>query len=122
MYSKESIAIQQTIQNYFNGIFNGDTMLLLKVFHPNCLLIGDINGQPYFKDVNQYLMGVKERKSPSELSEPFRMEILSIEVLGNNAVAKLHVPMLGFNYYDFLSLSKINSEWVIVNKLFTNVN
>ncbi|WP_394329748.1 nuclear transport factor 2 family protein [Zunongwangia profunda] len=29
--------------------------------------------------------------------------------------------MLGFNYYDYLSLFKINGEWKIVNKLFTNV-
>jgi hypothetical protein len=31
------------------------------------------------------------------------------------------LPMLGYNYYDFLSLSKISGRWQIVNKLFTNV-
>ncbi len=121
MFAKESIAIQQTIENYFLGIFNGDIALLEKAFHPNCLLIGDINGEPYFKNINEYLEGVKSRKCPKELGETFNMKVLSIEILGNNAIAKLHLPMLGFNYYDFMSLSKIDSKWVIVNKLFTNV-
>lgn len=121
MFQEESIAIQQTIQNYFLGIFNGDVPLLEKAFHPNCLLIGDINGEPYFKNIHEYLEGVKNRKCHRDLGETFKMKVISVEILGNNAIAKLHLPMLGFNYYDFMSLSKINSDWLIVNKLFTNI-
>ena len=76
---------------------------------------------PYFKNLGEYLEGVKNRKCPKELGETFNMKVLSIEILGNNAIAKLHLPMLGFNYYDLMSLSNIDSKWVIVNKLFTNV-
>lgn len=65
---------------------------------------------------------VQSRKSPKELEESFKMKILSIEILGNNALVKAQVPMLGYNYFDFLSLSKINDDWKIVNKLFTHVN
>lgn len=121
MYSKESIEIQSLLDDYFKGIFHGDIEKLRPVFDPRCLLYGDIDGHPYFKNVDDYIEGVKNRKSPGELGEDFRMEILGIEILGNNAIAKLHVPMLGKNYYDLLSLSKISGNWVIVNKLFTNV-
>lgn len=121
MYKDESLAIQNTINTYFEGIYQGDINHLKSAFHPEALLFGDINGEPYFKKLDQYLEGVKNRKSPKELGEGFEMEILSIEILGQQAIAKLHVPMLGFNYYDFLSLSKNKSRWVIVNKLFTNV-
>jgi len=49
------------------------------------------------------------------------MEILSIEILGNNAIVKAKLPILDYNYLDFLSLAKINEEWKIVNKLFAHV-
>lgn len=121
MYTQETTEIQSLIDDYFKGIFYGDVVKLRLAFHPQCLLLGDINGLPYFKNVDEYIEGVRNRKSPHEQGENFRMEILGIEILGNNAIAKLHLPMLGYNYYDFLSLSKISGRWQIVNKLFTNV-
>lgn len=122
MFEKEAADIQETIADYFKGIFFGDIPKLRSVFHPHCLLIGDINGQPYFKTVNEYLEGVQNRKSPNDLGEVFKMKILSIECRNSIAYIKLHVPMLGFNYYDYISMSKIDGRWMIVNKLFTNIS
>lgn len=120
-YTDNATAVSAVLSNYFNGIYNGDTELLRGIFHPTALVVGDINGQPYFKTVDQYLEGVKNRKSPSELNEKFNMEILSIEIINSIAIAKVRVPIFDFNYYDLLSLSKVNGEWIIINKLLTNV-
>ncbi|QIK59178.1 nuclear transport factor 2 family protein [Dysgonomonas sp. HDW5A] len=120
-YSIENQKIIAVIDNYFKGIFEGDVSKLKSIFHPNALLFGDIANEAYFKHVDEYLEIVNNRKSPKENNENFKMEIISIEILGNNAVAKLHVPMLGFNYYDLLSLSKVDGQWLIVNKLFTHI-
>jgi hypothetical protein len=121
-YTDNAKAVAAVLLNYFEGIFKGDVELLRSTFHPQALVIGDINGLPYFKSLDQYLDGVKNRKSPFELGETFRMEILAIEIINSIAIAKVHVPMFDFNYHDLLSLSKINGEWVIVNKLLTNVS
>lgn len=121
MFEENCIQIQKVIENYFYGVFDGNIEKLRKVFHPKALLIGDINGESYFKTLAEYLEGVKDRKSPKELNESFNMKIISLEILGNNAIAKLNVPIFGYNYYDLMSLSKINDNWVIVNKLFTNI-
>ncbi len=120
MYAEQSRAIQSLIDGYFDGIYHGNTALLGEVFHPQALLCGDINGQPYFKTVHDYLDVVRNRKSPQELGESFRMEVLGIDILGNNAIAKLHVPMLGYDYYDYLSLTVTEGKWRIVHKLFTH--
>jgi Putative lumazine-binding len=120
-YSDNAAAITAVLSNYFNGIYNGDVALLRRVFHSQALVTGDVNGQPYFKTVDQYIEGVENRKSPLELNETFRMEILSIEIINSIAIAKARVPLFEFNYNDLLSLSKINGEWVIINKLLTNV-
>lgn len=122
MYDKNSKEIKTVVSDYFNGIYTGNVSQLEDVFHSETLLFGDINGTPYFKTVTEYLDGVKSRKSPKDLGEDFKMEILSIEILGSNAIVKAQLPMLGYNYFDFLSLTKIDSDWKIVNKIFTHLD
>ncbi|EAY25375.1 nuclear transport factor 2 family protein [Microscilla marina] len=121
MYTNKLKQIEHTIQNYFEGIFYGDVSKLKSSFTTEALLYGDVGETPYRKGLDDYLEGVKNRKSPKALGETFAMQVLGIEVLGKIATAKLHVPMLGFNYYDYLSLVMVNDEWKIVNKLFTHV-
>jgi len=120
-YSSNAADVSVVLNNYFTGVFSGDTALLREVFHPDALVAGDINGHAYFKSVAQYLHGVENRQSPFELNEKFRMEILSIEIINSIAIAKVRLPMFEFNYYDLLSLTKFEGKWVIINKLLTNV-
>lgn len=121
MYDEFSSEIKTVVFNYFQGIYNGDSDKLEIAFHSQALLFGDIKGEPYFKNVTDYIDGVKSRKSPNDLGEDFKMKILAIEIMGNMATVKAHTPMLGFNYYDFLSLNLVQGEWKIVNKVFTHV-
>ncbi|WP_026210396.1 nuclear transport factor 2 family protein [Flexithrix dorotheae] len=121
MYQEKSEQISEVISTYFEGLFTGNVEKLRESFHPDTILYGDINGNEYQKPLEEYLQGVQNRKSPAELGEANRMETVSLEILGNTAMAKLHVPMLGFNYYDFLSLAIVEGKWKIVNKVFTHV-
>lgn len=122
MYNDNTKDIQKVITNYFEGIFYGDADKLESCFTNNAIIYGDIHGVPYKKSRNDYIDGVKNRKSPSELNEVFKMKTIGIDILGNIAMIKLHVPMLGYNYYDYLSLTKIDEDWKIVNKIFTHVD
>lgn len=116
-------AITDAIENYyFKGIYEGDEMLLGSIFQPGTLLFGDVKGQPYFKTVNLYLDGVKNRQSPKDSGKPFKGEILQISVVNSIAVAELNVKMYDFNYRDFLSFHKINGKWLIVNKMLTDTS
>ncbi|GGG31935.1 hypothetical protein GCM10011344_36100 [Dokdonia pacifica] len=121
MYKENIKAIENLITHYFEGIFYGDIDTLESCFHNDVYIYGDINGDAYMKSIQAYLNGVKERKSPKDLTENFKMETIGIDIMGNIAMVKLHVPMLGYNYYDYLSLTKINDDWKIVNKIFTHI-
>ncbi len=121
MYKENIKAVEKVITNYFEGIFFGDVAKLKLCFRNDVIIHGDINGDAYEKRVEDYLKGVKERQSPNDLNEAFKMEIIGIDIMGNIAMVKLHVPMLGYNYYDYLSLTKINGNWKIVNKIFTHI-
>mgnify|MGYP003678674976 CR=1 FL=1 len=122
MYTDNIKEIENLINNYFEGIFYGNTLSLETCFSENAFVHGDVNTSEYSKNAKEYIETVKIRKSPNDLGETLKMSIIRIDVLGKIAMAKLHVPMLGFNYYDYLSIFKINGEWKIVNKIFTHVD
>lgn len=109
-------------QYYFKGLYEGDSGRLAQAFNPGALLFGDVKGQPYAKTLEQYLAGVAGRVSPKEAGKTFIPAILSIDVINSIAVAKLHVKMYDFNYYNFLTFHKINAKWLIVHKTLTHVD
>lgn len=116
-------AITDAVENYyFKGIYEGDEMLLGSIFHPGTLVFGDVKGQPYFKTVDLYLDGVKNRQSPKDSGKPFKGQILNIKVVNSIAVAEINLKMYEFNYRDFLSFHKIDGQWIIVNKMLTDLS
>lgn len=121
MYNENMKDIERLITNYFEGIFQGDLPKLEACFDEKAYIYGDINGIDYSKSSIEYLEGVKNRQSPQALNEELKMKIIGIDIMGKIAMIKLHVPMLGYNYYDYLSLTKIGTDWKIVNKIFTHV-
>ncbi|WP_197684583.1 nuclear transport factor 2 family protein [Mucilaginibacter mallensis] len=119
---QDSLAISQGLENYyFKEIYEGDVTVLGSIFNADTLLFGDVKGQPYAKTLDQYLDGVAHRQSPKDSGKPFKGTIISIDVVNSIAVAKVHVKMYEFNYDEFLSFHKINSRWVIVTKMLTDV-
>jgi len=119
---KDSAAIAAVLNDYyFKGIYEGDISILKKAFDSRTLVFGDIKGQPYFKTVEQYLDGVAHRQSPKDSGKLFKSEILSIDVINSIAVAKTHVRIYDFNYYNFLTFHKIGDQWLIINKTLSHV-
>jgi hypothetical protein len=121
--TQDSLAITRALEEYyFKGLFEGDITTLGNVLNPATLLFGDVKGQPYAKTLEQYLDGVAHRQSPKDAGKPFKGTIISIDVVNSIAIAKVHVKMYDFNYDEFLSFHKINSRWMIVNKMITDVS
>jgi hypothetical protein len=107
-------------QNYFKGIYEGDVGMLNQIYHPGTLLFGDVKGQPFFKTLDQYLDGVKNRQSPKDSGKPFFGDIISIRVVNTIAVAEVKVKMYEFHYHELLSFHEINGSWLIVNKMISD--
>lgn len=119
---KDIVAITDVLNNYyFKGIYLGDTTILKQAFDPRTLVYGDIKGVPYFKTVQQYVDGVGHRQSPKDSGKPFKSEIISIDVINSIAVAKTHVKLYSFNYYNFITFNKSGDRWLIINKTLSHV-
>lgn len=110
------------VDAYFASIYTGDAVALRSTFHPKCRLFAEVNGEPYEKSVDEYVDGVAHRQSPRDLGEPFLMQVIGIETLGSVALVRTRQQMLGFNYFDYLTLLLRDGQWHIISKVFTNVN
>lgn len=110
--------ISTLLDTYFKGLYRGDIALLKSVFHPQAQLFGKVRGAPYFNTVDKFLAAVAGRQSPEQRGEEFRMRVLDVQVFNHIASAHVNCPMLGFDYYDYLSLLNEGGRWQVVNKLF----
>ena len=110
--------IQKTLQYYFDGHYHSDTEKFKKAYHPNSQIIGYWNGSLSFESLDGYLEFVKATPATSESGEEPDWKIVSIDVTANEAVAKVAGLFLGLRFTDYLSLLKIDGNWVIVNDMY----
>lgn len=116
----DATAIAQALEEYyFTGSYEGDLQKLHRIFHPGTLLFGDVKGQPYAKTLDEWLDVVAHRQSPKDSGKPFKGDILDIKVVNSVAIAEVHVQAYDMLYHDFLSLHRINGNWLIVNKIMS---
>lgn len=109
--------IEAILQSYFDGLYQGDVAKLISIFHPDSWL----KAPGVRRSLTQWLADVATRETPAELNKPFEFKILSIDVVQDQAMAKIHCPLFDFNYIDFLGLLKEDGKWKIVTKMYTDI-
>lgn len=110
-------SINAILRCYFDGLYHGDVTKLTPLFHPDAWL----KAPGVRRSLAQWLADVAVRTSPAELNKPFAFKILSIDVVQDQAMAKIHCPLFDFNYIDFLGLLKEEGQWRIVTKMYTDI-
>lgn len=108
--------VTQRINEYFEGIHNADAEKLRNVFDPNAHL----QAPSLRLTLDEWLQRVVNRAVPSATNQRFDYRIISIDLSGEQAMAKVECPLLGNFYIDFLSLLKEDSRWRIVNKMYAH--
>ena len=115
--NKDDFANVTTIvQQYFDGLHNGDVAKLSAIFHLDAWLKTPGNR----RSVKQWLTDVANRPTPQEQGRAYEFKILSLDIVQDQAMVKIHCPLFTFNYIDFLGLLKENEQWLIVNKMYTD--
>lgn len=111
--------IRNTIQTYFDGMYESSAEKTHVAFHPNAKITGYLDDGLHQMTVSDFASFVASQKpSPKEKGEPTRLDILSIEIAGNTAIARVRDDYLGMTFIDALSLLKADGKWSIYNKLF----
>ena len=119
MYSNESDfdRVTQLVTQYCEGLYHGDADLLKEIFHEDAWL-----KQPgKRRSLTTWLEDVQQRPSPQALGHAYDFNILSIDLVQDQAMVKLVCPLFDFHYIDFLGLLKEEGQWKIVNKMYTDI-
>jgi hypothetical protein len=114
-YQSDHEAIVGLLNDYFDGLFEGDVEKLRSIFHADAWL----KGNNYRKTLNEWLEAVANRPIPGDEGMEYNFNIQSLEIIGDQAMAKVDAPLLAAHFIDFLGLLKENGQWKIVNKMFT---
>ncbi|MAY15819.1 MAG: hypothetical protein CMI06_10825 [Oceanospirillaceae bacterium] len=104
------------VQDYFNGLHQGDTQKLQHIFHADAVL----KAPGLRRNLEDWLSLVAQREVPAQRGDAFGYRLLAVDLLGEQAMVKVLCPLLGRTYIDFLGLLKENNQWLIVNKMYAN--
>ncbi len=112
-------AIRRTVQTYFDCMYQSSAEKAHAAFHPSAKITGYMEDGLAEMNVQQFAGFVaSQQPSPQEKGEPARLDVLSIEIAGDTAVARVRDDYMGLTFLDTLSLLKTEGEWRIYNKLF----
>jgi hypothetical protein len=117
MSDKEEIT--NTIQTYFDCMYESSSEKTRAAFHPNAKITGFWEGSLHEVTVSVFAKLVEsQRPSAKEKCETLPAEILSMDIAGSMAEVRVRDDYLGNTFLDTLSLIKYGGTWSIYNKLF----
>ena len=115
----DEAAIRRTVQYYFDGGKNRDSLTLRRAFHPEARMLFARDGKLVVVPIGEYITRVgSDRLEPGEVDSTER-KVVSVDVVGDAAVAKLELKRPDALLTDYMSLLKVDGRWLIVNKIFT---
>jgi hypothetical protein len=117
--TNERKAIEEAVQTYLDGLYEGDTQKLASVFHETSALTGDIDGKLTIVPRDQWLDAVKNRPSPKSKNQARHDEILQIDIAGpTTAFVKVKCALPPRFFTDYLSFLKIDGRWQVAQKIY----
>ncbi|MDG2468606.1 MAG: nuclear transport factor 2 family protein [Pirellulaceae bacterium] len=112
-------AIKLVIQTYFDSMYESCAEKARAAFHPNAKIVGYLQDDLHVMELAEFADFVAgQQPSAKDKNESVRLDILSIDVAGQTAVAKVRDDYLGMTFLDNLSLLKEGDSWSIYNKMF----
>ena len=117
--TNERKAIEEAVQTYLDGLYEGDTQKLARVFHETSALTGDIDGKLTIVPRDKWLDAVKNRPAPKSQNLSRHDEILEIDIAGpTTAFVKVKCAIPPRFFTDYLSFLKIDGRWQVAQKIY----
>ena len=111
--------IEACIQLYFDSLYESDSEKVRSSFHDAAMVSGYLPDGLHEMNLSEFAEFVSSQQpSPKENNDEVLLEIVSCEINGSTASAKVRDGYLGMVFLDTLSLLKVDDEWKIYNKLF----
>jgi len=113
-------AIEQTVRRYFDGLYNSNGEDIRATFHPDAMVTGFMSdtGEMSAMNFEKFVAFVEGQTSPASAGEPCELDVVTIDIAGKVATAKLLDRYLNIRFTDYLSLVKDDKGWRVYNKLW----
>ncbi len=119
MTPDDRTAIEQTIQTYFDGLYEGDADKLASVFAETSALTWEQDGKVSVLGRDAWLDAVRKRPSSKARNLPREDAILQIDQSGpTTAFVKVKCQIPPRYFTDYLNLLKVGGKWTIVQKIY----
>jgi hypothetical protein len=115
-------AIRRLVNDYFDLMHEQDMTLFDRVFHPDSVLYGVVDGKINIRPYSVYRAAVAERQSPAELGNKRRDAVLSFDqISGTLALLKMQLEMFGGVMQDYLNIVYLDGQWWVMAKMWEKV-
>ncbi|MEZ5306437.1 MAG: nuclear transport factor 2 family protein [Pyrinomonadaceae bacterium] len=115
-YSSEEEAVRVALDNYLKAHATGDPAFLKKAFHKDARIMAFSNDKLLNISLEEFAGRFNGKPAADEAMRKRR--IVSIDITGTAATAKIELDYPKVKFTDYMSLLKIDGEWQIVNKIF----
>jgi hypothetical protein len=111
--------LEQALQTYFDGLYEGDTAKLGRVFHDGTHLFSVTDGQLADMSRAQWLEMLRNRPSAQSRDLPRNDWVVQIDRSSpTTAFAKVQCQIPPRYFTDYLTFVKLADGWRIVSKAF----
>ena len=119
-FSDASIGeITELLQDYFDGLYDGDLEKFDRVFHPNAHLYASDGETLIDWKRAEYFDVIGGRQSSREQGVARHHRILSIHKAGpDTALATVNCAIPPRYFTDYLTLVRLGGQWQIISKTF----
>jgi hypothetical protein len=119
MSNTDRAAIEQTVQTYFDGLYEGNAEKIASVFHESSALTWDQDGKISILPRDAWLKLLRERPSAQSKGLARDDGILMLDQSGpTTAFVKVRCQIPPRYFHDYLNLIKSDGKWVIVQKIY----
>lgn len=112
----EEEAVRAALDHYLKGHATGDGAHFRQVFHPESKLFFNREGKFATRTAEEYMSGASGKPPADEARRKRR--IVSVDVTGDAAMAKIELDYPTVFFTDYFNLLKVDGTWMIVNKTF----
>ena len=113
-------AVRAPIEAYLRGHATGDGEEWRRAFHPSAMVTGLRDGKLQSMTAAEFVSRAPGKPPADEAQRKRR--IVSIDVSGDAALAKVELDYPKVVFVDYLSLLKIDGEWKIAQKTYTGTS
>jgi hypothetical protein len=114
--------IARLAEDYFELMHHQDMELFTRVFHPDSVLYGVVEGALSIRPCAVYREAMASRTSPADLGNQRRDQIIGFDQVSPTlALLKMQLEMFGGVMQDYLNIVFLDGQWWVMAKMWEKV-